>query len=51
MVDIIYTTAKFKYDCGNYSEAAEYLYFYHIVVSVYTDCMYVHINNDLRIRL
>lgn len=34
MVDLIYTTAKFKYDCGNYSEAAEYLYFYRIVAPV-----------------
>lgn len=31
-VDLIYDNAKIKYDCGNYSEAAEYLYFYRIVV-------------------
>ena len=34
MVDLVYETAKFKYDCGIYSEAAEYLYFYRIVVSL-----------------
>ncbi|XP_019856220.1 PREDICTED: eukaryotic translation initiation factor 3 subunit E-like [Amphimedon queenslandica] len=33
-VDLIYDNAKIKYDCGNYSEAAEYLYFYRIVAPV-----------------
>ena len=32
MVELVYDTAKFKYDCGNYAEGAEYLYFYRIVV-------------------
>lgn len=31
MVDLVYDCAKFKYECGNYSEASEYLYFYRVV--------------------
>lgn len=31
MVDLVYGCAKFKYECGNYSEASEYLYFYRVV--------------------
>ncbi len=34
MVDLVYDCAKFKYECGNYAEAAEYLYFYRVVVCV-----------------
>ena len=49
MVDTLYDCAKFRYECGNYSEASEYLYFYRVLVSdvclsVYTYiyvCMYV----------
>ena len=33
MVDLVYDCAKFRYECGNYSEAAEYLYFYRVLVS------------------
>ncbi|EDO27554.1 predicted protein, partial [Nematostella vectensis] len=28
MLDVLYKFAKFQYECGNYSGAAEYLYFY-----------------------
>ncbi len=34
MVDTLYDCAKFRYECGNYSEASEYLYFYVILVSL-----------------
>jgi translation initiation factor 3 subunit E len=34
MVDTLYTYAKFQYECGNYSGAAEYLYFVRVLVSV-----------------
>ena len=34
MVDLVYNCAKFKYECGNYTEASEYLYFYRVLVSV-----------------
>lgn len=33
MVDTLYNYAKFQYECGNYSAAAEYLYFVRILVS------------------
>lgn len=33
MVDSLYDCAKFRYECGNYSEAAEYLYFYRLLVN------------------
>ena len=33
MVDLVYDCAKFRYECGNYSEASEYLYFYRVLVS------------------
>lgn len=33
MVDTLYTYAKFQYECGNYSGAAEYLYFVRVLVS------------------
>jgi len=32
MLDMLYSYAKFQYDCGNYSGAAEYLYFYRLLV-------------------
>ena len=35
MVDSLYDCAKFRYECGNYSEAAEYLYFYRLLVNEY----------------
>lgn len=34
MVDTLYTYAKFQYECGNYSGAAEYLYFVRVLVSM-----------------
>ena len=34
MVDLVYSCAKFKYECGNYSDASEYLYFYRVLVCV-----------------
>ena len=33
MLDTLYKYAKFQYECGNYSGAAEYLYFYRVLVS------------------
>lgn len=35
MVDTLYDCAKFRYECGNYSEASEYLYFYRVLVSTF----------------
>jgi len=32
MVDMLYTYAKFQYECGNYSGAAEYLYFVRVLL-------------------
>lgn len=32
MVDTLYTYAKFQYECGNYSGAAEYLYFVRVLL-------------------
>ncbi|XP_035668034.1 eukaryotic translation initiation factor 3 subunit E-A-like isoform X1 [Branchiostoma floridae] len=32
MVDTLYDYAKFQYECGNYSGAAEYLYFHRVLV-------------------
>jgi translation initiation factor 3 subunit E len=32
MMDILYNFSKFQYECGNYSAAAEYLYFYRCMV-------------------
>ena len=32
MVDLVYDCAKFKYECGNYTDASEYLYFYKVLV-------------------
>lgn len=31
MLDTLYKYAKFQYECGNYSGAAEYLYFYRVL--------------------
>lgn len=31
MVDLVYDCAKFKYECGNYTDASEYLYFYKVL--------------------
>ena len=33
MVDKLYAYAKFQYECGTYSGAAEYLYFVRVLVS------------------
>jgi hypothetical protein len=43
MVETLYDCAKFRYECGNYSEAAEYLYFYRILVRSwgFSACGYV----------
>ncbi len=49
MVDLVYDCAKFKYECGNYSEAAEYLYFYRVVVSMCV-CMCVCVRVRVRVR-
>ncbi|XP_033645304.1 eukaryotic translation initiation factor 3 subunit E-A-like isoform X2 [Asterias rubens] len=32
MLDILYTFAKFKYECGDYSTAAQYLYFFRVLI-------------------
>ncbi len=32
MIDTLYRFAKFQYECGNYSGAAEYLYFVRVLV-------------------
>ncbi len=34
MVEVLYDCAKFRYECGNYTEASEYLYFYRLLVCV-----------------
>ncbi|XP_064383399.1 eukaryotic translation initiation factor 3 subunit E-like [Halichondria panicea] len=31
MVDVIHDCAKFKFECGTYADAAEYLYFYRLL--------------------
>ena len=36
MVDKLYAYAKFQYECGTYSGAAEYLYFARVLVSIIT---------------
>lgn len=33
-LDTLYRYAKFQYECGNYSGAAEYLYFFRVLVCV-----------------
>lgn len=33
-LDTLYRYAKFQYECGNYSGAAEYLYFFRVLVSL-----------------
>ena len=33
MVAVVHDCAKFKYECGNYTDASEYLYFYRVLVS------------------
>jgi translation initiation factor 3 subunit E len=33
MLDTLYDYAKFQYECGNYSGAAEYLYFHRVLVA------------------
>ena len=32
MVGVVHDCAKFKYECGNYTDASEYLYFYRVLV-------------------
>lgn len=34
MIDTLYNFAKFQYECGNYSGAAEYLYFVRVLVRI-----------------
>lgn len=38
MSDTLYNYAKFEYDCGNYGVAAEYLYFYQLLVNLWLLC-------------
>lgn len=33
-LDTLYRYAKFQYECGNYSGAAEYLYFFRVLVGL-----------------
>ncbi|XP_022102248.1 eukaryotic translation initiation factor 3 subunit E-B-like [Acanthaster planci] len=33
MLDTLYKFAKFKYECGDYSTAAQYLYFFRVLIS------------------
>lgn len=33
-LDTLYRYAKFQYECGNYSGAAEYLYFFRVLVGI-----------------
>ncbi len=47
MTETLYRYAKFQYECGNYSGAAEYLYFVRVLVSlnlfpVWHISMYAH---------
>ena len=35
MIDTLYRFAKFQYECGNYSGAAEYLYFVRVLVRIF----------------
>lgn len=34
MLQTLYQYARFQYDCGNYTGAAEYLYFVRVLVSI-----------------
>ena len=52
MLDTLYAYAKFQYECGNYSGAAEYLYFHRVLVSlkcnyISLDCKSDNINTPL----
>ncbi|XP_071953533.1 eukaryotic translation initiation factor 3 subunit E-B-like [Antedon mediterranea] len=38
MVELLFQYAKFQYECGNYSAAAEYLYFHRVLVSPSDPC-------------
>lgn len=33
MMESMYKLAKYRYECGNYSQATSYLYFYLLVMS------------------
>lgn len=46
MVDMVYNCAKFKYECGNYTEASEYLYFYRVLVRR----MYMYIHDCIHVQ-
>lgn len=51
-LDTLYRYAKFQYECGNYSGAAEYLYFFRVLVSVQFLSLTLNtINNVYRILL
>lgn len=39
-LDTLYRYAKFQYECGNYSGAAEYLYFFRVLVSYHGSDVY-----------
>lgn len=49
-LDTLYRYAKFQYECGNYSGAAEYLYFFRVLVSfqifITLNSMSFSINSD-----
>lgn len=52
-LDTLYRYAKFQYECGNYSGAAEYLYFFRVLVSptspVFTlELLLMSENNSMR---
>lgn len=45
-LDTLYRYAKFQYECGNYSGAAEYLYFFRVLVSLqFLSLTLITINN------
>ena len=38
MLDSLYNYAKFQYECGNYANSADNLYFYRVLVSLKKQC-------------
>ena len=38
-IDALYNYAKFQFDCGNYSEAAEFLYHYRSSYYISLSCL------------
>ena len=50
MVAVVHDCAKFKYECGNYTDASEYLYFYRVLVRIFfsrikiiASCIVIHV--------